>query len=141
MVYFSFSAEAPVCVEAAAYTGEAGSGKVPLGYRLLPEFAANRLQGLLSVTLPVSRHAAAKKTARPARMPPARANTAFRFSASHSASGVPLRQRPLFCAGLQHRRMPDHRIGIPGHPGAGASGAPDRTSARMGGRRRSLSFP
>ena len=47
---------------------------------------------------------------------------------AHSASGVPLRQRPLFCAGLQHRRMPDHRIGIPGHPGAGASGAPDRTA-------------
>lgn len=48
VVYFSFSAEAPACVETVAYTGEAGSGKVPLGYRLLPEFAANRLQGLFA---------------------------------------------------------------------------------------------
>ncbi len=48
VVYFSFSAEATVSVETVAYTGEAGSGKVPLGYRLLPEFAANRLQGLFA---------------------------------------------------------------------------------------------
>lgn len=48
VVYFSLSAEAPVSVETVTYTGEAGSGKVPLGYRLLPEFAANRLQGLFA---------------------------------------------------------------------------------------------
>lgn len=48
VVYFSFSAAVPVHMDAVTYAGEAGHGKIPLGYLLLPEFAANRLQGLFA---------------------------------------------------------------------------------------------
>lgn len=46
VVYFTFSAEAEVQLDRVEYRGEGGSGGVPLGYRLLPGFVANRLQGL-----------------------------------------------------------------------------------------------
>lgn len=46
VVWFQFFAETPVRLDAAGYSGESGSGRVPLGYRLLPGFIANRLQGL-----------------------------------------------------------------------------------------------
>lgn len=48
VVYFTFTAGEAVRLEAAGFTGEGGSGSLPLGYRLLPDFAANRLQGLLA---------------------------------------------------------------------------------------------
>lgn len=50
VVYFSFGlsgdCSGPVLLEGASYQGEAGSGEIPLGYKLLPGFVANRLQGL-----------------------------------------------------------------------------------------------
>lgn len=46
VVWFQFSTSTPARLDAAAFTGDAGSGTVPLGYRLLPGFIANRLQGL-----------------------------------------------------------------------------------------------
>jgi len=46
VVWFSFSADGDVRLDTVKYTGEGGSGGVPLGYRLLPGFIANRLQGL-----------------------------------------------------------------------------------------------
>ncbi len=48
VVYFNFSANTPARLESVAYAGDSGSGKVPLGYRLLPAFAANRIQGLFA---------------------------------------------------------------------------------------------
>lgn len=46
VVWFSLSADAQVRLDAVRYGGEGGSGTLPLGYRLLPGFIANRLQGL-----------------------------------------------------------------------------------------------
>ena len=46
VVWFTFSAETETRLESVEYVGEAGSGNVPLKYRLLPGFIANRLQGL-----------------------------------------------------------------------------------------------
>lgn len=46
VIWFTFSAEAESRLESAEYAGESGSGKLPLRYRLLPGFVANRLQGL-----------------------------------------------------------------------------------------------
>ena len=46
VVYFDFYAPADVHVEAVTFSGEAGEGSIPLGYKLLPGFMANRLQGL-----------------------------------------------------------------------------------------------
>lgn len=46
VVYFNFRADASAVLEQVEFSGEAGSGGVPLGYRLLPDFIANRLQGL-----------------------------------------------------------------------------------------------
>ena len=48
VVYFNFSAPSGASVRSASYEGAAGSGKIPLGYRLLPDFIANRLQGLFA---------------------------------------------------------------------------------------------
>ena len=48
VVYFNFSAPDGAHLETAAYSGQAGSGEVPLGYKLLPGFMANRLQGLFA---------------------------------------------------------------------------------------------
>lgn len=48
VVYFSFSSEQAVRIEGADYQGETGSGSIPLRYKLLPGFIANRLQGLLA---------------------------------------------------------------------------------------------
>lgn len=46
VVWFNFSTEAETRLESAAYSGENGSGIIPLNYRLLPSFIANRLQGI-----------------------------------------------------------------------------------------------
>jgi len=46
VVWFRFSAEEETRLESVEYRSESGSGSVPLGYRLLPGFIANRLQGL-----------------------------------------------------------------------------------------------
>ncbi len=46
VVWFTFSAETETRLESVRYAGEGGAGEVPLGYRLLPGFIANRLQGL-----------------------------------------------------------------------------------------------
>lgn len=46
VVYFTFSAALPVRLEQAGYEGPDGAGRIPLKYRLLPGFIANRLQGL-----------------------------------------------------------------------------------------------
>lgn len=48
VVYFNFSSGQAVRIEGADYRGEKGSGSIPLHYRLLPGFIANRLQGLLA---------------------------------------------------------------------------------------------
>lgn len=46
VVWFRFSANEAATLESVEYSGENGSGSVPLKYRLLPGFIANRLQGL-----------------------------------------------------------------------------------------------
>ena len=47
VVWFRFTApEGGAELERVGYAGEGGAGEVPLGYRLLPGFIANRLQGL-----------------------------------------------------------------------------------------------
>lgn len=46
VVYFNFSAPEGAAVQSASFAGENGSGDIPLGYKLLPGFMANRLQGL-----------------------------------------------------------------------------------------------
>ncbi len=46
VVYFNFRAPADTHVDAVRFAGDAGSGSIPLGYKLLPGFMANRLQGL-----------------------------------------------------------------------------------------------
>jgi len=48
VVYFNFTAGQDLRLEAAGFQGEAGSGSIPLGYKLLPSFIANRLQGLFA---------------------------------------------------------------------------------------------
>ncbi len=46
VVYASFSAEAPVTLERVVLEGSGSTEEFPLGYKLLPDFIANRLQGL-----------------------------------------------------------------------------------------------
>lgn len=46
VVYFRFNAGEELTVNSAAYSGAAGAGELPLKYKLLPGFIANRLQGL-----------------------------------------------------------------------------------------------
>ncbi|MBD5161518.1 MAG: O-antigen ligase family protein [Oscillibacter sp.] len=46
VVWFQFTARTETRLESAGFAGENGSGSVPLRYRLLPGFIANRLQGL-----------------------------------------------------------------------------------------------
>ena len=46
VVYANFSADAPVTLERVALEGSGGAVEFPLGYQLLPEFIANRMQGL-----------------------------------------------------------------------------------------------
>lgn len=48
VVYFNFTADTAGRLERVAYESETGSGSVPLDYRLLPDFIANRLQGLFA---------------------------------------------------------------------------------------------
>lgn len=48
VVYFNFSAPVSVQFDSATYDGPAGSGSLPLGYKLLPGFMANRLQGFFA---------------------------------------------------------------------------------------------
>lgn len=46
VVWFSFKADEDIRLDSVRYQGDNNSGTVPLGYRLLPGFIANRLQGL-----------------------------------------------------------------------------------------------
>lgn len=48
VVYFNFFAAQETRFDAASYAGSSGSGGLPLGYKLLPSFIANRLQGLFA---------------------------------------------------------------------------------------------
>ena len=48
VVYFNFTAPQGGTIEAVTYQGDAGSGALKLGYKLLPGFMANRLQGLFA---------------------------------------------------------------------------------------------
>ena len=48
VVYFNFSAKQDVFLECVHFSGPNGGGQVPLGYKLLPGFIANRLQGLFA---------------------------------------------------------------------------------------------
>ncbi len=48
VVYFNFRADGQSRLESVAYEGEGGAGAIPLGYKLLPSFVANRLQGLFA---------------------------------------------------------------------------------------------
>jgi len=46
VVYFNFTAGDALSLQQAVYEGAQGQGSIPLGYKLLPGFIANRLQGL-----------------------------------------------------------------------------------------------
>ena len=46
VVYFNFKAADGAVIESVTYESDSHSGSVPLGYKLLPGFIANRLQGL-----------------------------------------------------------------------------------------------
>lgn len=46
VVYANFSVDTPVTLERVALEGSGGTVEFPLGYKLLPEFIANRMQGL-----------------------------------------------------------------------------------------------
>lgn len=48
VVYFNFSTREDVRLEQVLWSGEGGQGEVPLGYKLLPGFIANRIQGLFA---------------------------------------------------------------------------------------------
>jgi hypothetical protein len=48
VVYFNFCAGSDSTLENVSFTGASGSGAVPLEYRLLPDFIANRIQGLFA---------------------------------------------------------------------------------------------
>lgn len=48
VVYFDFAAGQDVYLESVRYEGANGSGAIPLDYKLLPGFIANRLQGLFA---------------------------------------------------------------------------------------------
>ena len=48
VVYFNFVAEEDARLEQVCYVGNGGENEVPLGYKLLPGFIANRIQGLFA---------------------------------------------------------------------------------------------
>lgn len=48
VVYFNFTAEEAVQLDSAVFSGENGAGSIPLRYKLLPGFIANRCQGLFA---------------------------------------------------------------------------------------------
>ena len=48
VAYFNFWTQAGGRLESAAYRGDAGEGSLKLGYKLLPSFISNRLQGLFA---------------------------------------------------------------------------------------------
>lgn len=48
VVYFNFRTQTESRLESAIYRGSAGEGSLKLGYKLLPNFIANRLQGLFA---------------------------------------------------------------------------------------------
>lgn len=50
VVYFVFYADQPYYLDNVTYQGIGGSGSLPLKYKLLPEFIARRLQGVLAST-------------------------------------------------------------------------------------------
>ena len=55
VVYFNFYAEEAAVFDSASYAGDADSGSLPLGYKLLPGFIANRLQGFFASTSIIQR--------------------------------------------------------------------------------------
>lgn len=48
VVYFNFTSKEPVRLERVTWSGAEDEGEVPLGYKLLPGFVANRIQGLFA---------------------------------------------------------------------------------------------
>lgn len=48
VVYFNFLADSDTKVEGVTYAGASGTGSVPLDYKLLPDFIANRIQGIFA---------------------------------------------------------------------------------------------
>lgn len=48
VVYFNFSAKEALTMESVRYEGSSVSGSIPLGYKLLPGFISNRMQGLFA---------------------------------------------------------------------------------------------
>lgn len=48
VIYANFSSQSNVTIEEAVLSGDAGSYSFPLKYKLLPDFIANRIQGLLA---------------------------------------------------------------------------------------------
>lgn len=48
VVYFNFVSKDGARLDRVAFSGPAGEGEVPLGYKLLPGFVANRIQGLFA---------------------------------------------------------------------------------------------
>ncbi|MBQ3135489.1 MAG: O-antigen ligase family protein [Oscillospiraceae bacterium] len=48
VVYFTFAAVEDVRLDRVTWSGPDGQGEVPLGYKLLPSFIANRVQGLFA---------------------------------------------------------------------------------------------
>ena len=48
VLYFTFKATNAAELRSVEYVGSEDSGRIPLGYKLLPEFIANRIQGLFS---------------------------------------------------------------------------------------------
>ena len=48
VVYFNFRADGEVAFDSASYAGAAGDRRLPLDYKLLPGFIANRLQGIFA---------------------------------------------------------------------------------------------
>lgn len=48
VVYFNFTAESDAILKHVTYNGKSVSGAVPLDYKLLPDFIANRIQGFFA---------------------------------------------------------------------------------------------
>ena len=48
VVYFNFQTTQPTVLERVEFIGASSSGSIPLNYKLLPNFIANRLQGLFA---------------------------------------------------------------------------------------------
>lgn len=57
IVYFTFSANEPVRIEFSSLEGAGKTVKIPLDYKILPDFLANRLQGILYAGTGIARFA------------------------------------------------------------------------------------